>query len=102
MIDWDKPLRLVGSKRQVYRVDGSKWGGMICVGPDNRWGSGGVWFHPDGTTIDPPPGWEVVENFDPLAELLAGVEEVETPQQRKMREALQDQARDNPLFGAFG
>lgn len=105
MIDWNLPLRLVATKRQVYLVYRCDKSGWVRVGIDDQWGSGGVSFNKDGSRLPGfayAPGWEEVENFDPLAELMAEAKiVVDTPDARKRRAEISEAVADNPLFGMF-
>lgn len=104
MIDWDRPVRTVKSKRQLFvkRRDWKVGHVFLDSDPDSSYLSG-VPFADDGYAAYDCP-WRQVENFDLLDGIILDPATVATPaEQRAAREfqSAVETERDNPLFGLF-
>jgi len=108
-IDWWKPIRLVATARRVY-VTGKYEGAWEArhVGPDDRWGSGGLIYTGDGMPLEAGGPWGPIENFDPAAEMTRTMDawhDVPTPAEQRaarlFREKVAAASEDNPNFGTW-
>lgn len=103
MIDWKQPVRLKKNKREVFVVgycNGEVWGNGRVVGPEDRWGSGGIPYNVLGQPQVESP-WGEIENFDATEGLFEDEEYVATPKQRREMRELLDNCNSSPDFGAW-
>lgn len=101
MIDITAPIRLRDSKRPVYHTGFfSRDIGIIWIGDQDRWGLHGARYHLTGLPYDRTP-WGAIENYDPLAELQQGWEEVVNPAEARKRREEIAAVEDNEIFGLF-
>lgn len=101
MIDWMKPIRLKKSQKQVYAVGYlERYGTDRIVGPERRWGSGGIPYNNYGLPEQECP-WGEIENFDPLEEDKKNWKDVPSPAAKVAARQVQAQLEDSPLFSLW-
>lgn len=99
MIDFSKPMRIVGSKRQVFVTGFDRWGTRLDTTQTGR--NTGFLYDRTGDPLDEGCPWGAIENFDPSEGLFLPAEEVATPAMKRAQARIADENADHVLWGIF-